>query len=247
MQTSPLTCSTEELYGVVSSRNRSHLLLSLSNPLITEDHIVALLRNPILTPEIIHAISERFDWASSYKIQFGIVNCVKTPHTLAMRLLGVLFWQDLVKITDNIRLNARLRRAAENRLHEKIVDLTLGERISLARTAPRAIISMLKGDREPRVFEALLRNPKLMEDDLIQVINDELTPAPILKVIGYDRQWTNRYAVKLALVRNFNTPMPLALGFLSKLRKQDLKLITSSPHAPELVRRAADRILAGDY
>lgn len=247
MELSPLTCSAEELYGIVSRTNRSWLLLCLSNPAITEDHLVALLRNPVITPEIIHAIAERFEWTSSYKIQFAIVNCPKAPPVLALRLLDSLFWRDLLKITDNYRLNPRIRRSAETRIREKMDDLTLGEKMTLARTAPRALIPLVKQVQEHEIFAALLQNAKLTEEDLIQTINDEMTPPSILRIVGSDSRWSSRYYIRLALVRNPHTPLPLALSFVSKLRKPDLQLVATSSASSELVRRAAQRILSGEY
>jgi hypothetical protein len=247
MELSPLTCTAEELYGIVARGNRTWLMLSLSNPAITEDHVVALLRNPAITPEIVHGVYERFEWASSYKIQFAIVSCAKTPPTLGLRLLNVLFWRDLIKVIDNFRLNPRLRIAAEGRVRERIPDLTLGEKKTLARTAPRALIPVIKQERDHEVFSALLQNPKLVEEDLVQLINLELTPAPILRIIGNERRWSCRYTIRLALVRNPRTPLPISLGLVSKLQKPDLRLIAASTAGAELVRRAAGRIVSGDY
>ncbi len=245
LEPSPLTCSGEELYSVVSSSNRTRMLLCLSNPLISEEHILSLLRNPHITQEIIQTVHDRFN--KSYKVQFGIVNCPKTPYSLSMRLLQALFWNDLVKICENYRLLPPLRRYAENYLREKVYGLTMGEKKTLARTAPRSLIGLLKAETEPSVFGCLLRNPRFVEADLLPVINYEFTPIPILEVIASDRQWTNRYPIRLALVRNARTPLRFTLSFLSKLQKKDLILLIKAPLTPYLVRAAADRILIGEY
>jgi hypothetical protein len=247
MDVSPLTCSAEELYGVVARANRKHLLLSLSNPAFTEDHVIALLRNSAVDQEIISEISERYDWLASYKVQCAIVNCPKTPHTLAMRFLQALFWNDLLKTSINLRLNPRIRRAAENHLRDKISGLTLGEKISLARTGPRAVVHFLKNEDEYRVITALLRNPHTLEDDVLAMINNELAIPSVLRVIAQDYKWKVRYSIRLALVRNNRTPMGLSLGFLSKLRKPDLEVIAKAPYTRELIRRGAERILSGEY
>lgn len=102
-------------------------------------------------------------------------------------------------------------------------------------------------ETEPSVFSCLLRNPRLTEEDLMTVINHELTPAAILEAIASDRQWTNRYPVKLALVRNIKTPIRFTLSFLSKLQKRDLETVTTTSETPHLIRMAAERILNGQY
>ncbi len=220
-------------------------MLCLSNPVLSEEHILSLLRNPHITKEIIQTVHDRF--SKSYKVQFGIVNCPKTPYTLSMRLLQTLFWNDLVRIAENYRLFPPLRRSAENYLREKVSGLTLGEKKTLARTAPRPVIGLLKTELEPSVFGCLLRNPRFVEEDLLPIISNELTPVGVLETIASDRQWTNRYPVRLALVRNLRTPLRFTLSFLSKLQKRDLEILAKDAQTPHLIRAAADRILTGEY
>jgi hypothetical protein len=190
-------------------------------------------------------VYERF--AKSYKVQFAIVNCPKAPYTLAMRLLSSLFWNDLIRICANYRLFPPLRRIAENYLRDKVSGLTVGERKTLARTAPRSLIGMLKNETEPSVFACLLRNPRLIEDDVVPIVASELTPVPILEVVAADRLWTNRYSVRLGLVRNAKTPLRFRLHLLSRIQKADLQALVKMPFTNHLVRAAAERIVAGEY
>jgi len=247
MDVSPLTCNSQQLYTILSSSNLKNLRLSLSNPAMTEDHVIALLRNAMVTQDLIQEILERLDWASSHKVQFAVVNCPKTQHATAMRLLHLLFWNDLVKTVANPRLNPRLRRVAERQLTDKIRELTAGEKTTIARTGPRTVIHLLLHEDDVRLFQALLQNPNMMEVDILIRINDELTPSEILRAIGSDYKWSMRYAIRLALVRNNKTPLPLALSFLSKLRKSDLRALNKTSATRELIKRTAYRILEGRY
>jgi hypothetical protein len=97
MEVSALTCTASELYIVVSGSNPKNLRLSLSNPSIQEDHLLVLLRNARITQDIVELICEHNDWIASYRVQTAIVNCAKTPYTIAMRLIQLLFWHDLLK------------------------------------------------------------------------------------------------------------------------------------------------------
>jgi len=164
-----------------------------------------------------------------------------------MRLLPQLFWNDLVRICENYRLFPPLRRNAENPLRDKVSSLTVGERKTLARTAPRSLIGLLKSEAEPAVFTCLLRNPRLIEDDLVPLLSNEMTPVSILEAVAADRQWTNRYPVRLAIVRNAKTPLRLRLFFLSRIQKNDLQVLAQAPHTAQIIRAAAERILTGEY
>lgn len=247
MDISPLTCTALQLYSVVSGSNPKNLRLSLSNPLIQEDHLLILLRNARITQDVVELICEHNDWISSYRVQSAIVNCPKTPYTIGMRLIQLLFWHDLLKTAGNVRLSPRIRRAAENNLKNRITEMSLGEKMSLARTCPRPLIGHLRGEKDLRVIAELLRNPQLVEEDVVLMINDEMTAHSVLVSIGRDYKWSVRYPVRLALVRNVRTPLYLALSLVSKLKKQDLEPLTRAPKTPELIKRAAERILSGEY
>jgi hypothetical protein len=244
---SPISCTSEQLFTVVSSQNSNWLLLALSNPAMTEDHVIALLRNPRVTTEIIHNIADRLDWASSYRIQVALVNCPKTATASAMRLMQMLFWNDLVKTAANYRITPQLRRLAENHLREKIPSLTMGEKISLAKTGPRNVITTFRIEKELKIVQALLRNPQLLEDDVLVMINNDRTPAATLGTIAADYKWSVRYPIRLALVRNEKTPLSFVLSSLSKLKKTDLQSLIHAPGIAELVRRSAERIVEGKY
>ena len=247
MEISPLTCSANELYTILSSSRTTWLRLCLSNPAMTPQHVVLLLRNKSVTSDVVESVCDRQDWIEQQSVQFAIVNCPKAPFVLALRMLQLLYWNDLMKTASNLRLSPRLRRSAENHLRDKLSELTLGERMTVARTGPRAVISLLRSDPEARVIAALLRNPHLIEDDVVRIVNDEFTEPEILAAIGADYKWSHLYPIRLALVRNQRTPLPLALSMLSKLRRKDLEPLILTPSTPELVRRAATRILEGNY
>ncbi len=244
---SPLTCTAEELHTVVTGKNPTFLRLCLSNPKITDDHLLALLRNPRVLPDIVETISRSDQWMSSYKLQVAVVNCPKTPFPLALRMVQMLFWRDLLKTAGNFRLLPKVRRAAENHLRDKIQDLTLGEKITLARTAPRAVVTFLRWQDEPEVVRALLRNSRLIEDDVMVMINEETTPDYILEAVATDFKWSLQYPIRVALVKNPRTPLRIALKFLSRLQKPDLRALVDAPHTSELLRRASQRIIDGEY
>src|SRR5262245_34479843 len=193
LDVSPLTCTASELYTVVSGSNPKNLRLSLSNPAIQEDHLLVLLRNMRITQDIVELICERNDWIASYRVQAAIVNCSRTPYTIAIRLIQLLFWHDLLKTASNLKLSPRIRRVAENNLKARISEMSLGEKMSLARTCPRPLIGHLRGESEIKIIAELLRNPQLVEDDVVLMINDETTTRSILLSIGRDFKWSVRY------------------------------------------------------
>lgn len=204
------------------------------------------LRNPFVTAEVVEELAAHTRLLSFLAVRRDLVRCRATPEPLALRLLAVgLYWADLLTIGVDSRLNPRLRRAAELQLLARLPGLAVGERISIARRAPPAVLNQLRHDPTPRVIAALLDNPRLVEGTLAPLVHSELTPAPVLELIAADRRWGVRYQVRLALARNPALPVGTALRLLPLLRKADLRGLASDPRLGEALRRRA-RLLLGD-
>jgi hypothetical protein len=65
----------------------------------------------------------------------------------------------------------------------------------------------------------------------------------VLRRIGTNRDWTKKYTVINSLVKNPRTPLPIAMGFISRLQPRDLKAISVDRNVPEAIRRSAQRFV----
>lgn len=108
----------------------------LDHPDTDESHLLRLLRKRELSSSVIEALARHDRWGRRHVVRTAVVNHPKTPRTLALRLLSLLFWKEQLRVARNMRLAMPLRMAAENRLKERLPELEVGERISLARTVP---------------------------------------------------------------------------------------------------------------
>jgi len=174
----------------------------------------------------------------------GRAQAVRDPMTrpaVAMSLVGGLFWRDLVRIANDPRLHPRLRRRAESLLAEASEDLTEGELVALARVACRSIIGALAGCGRARVIEALLGNPRIIEEDVVALCRAATHPE-ILGSVAACHRWRAGRAVRLALARNPRTPVPDSLHALRGLPPADLKTLAEDPDIPTLIRVCAGRI-----
>lgn len=203
------------------------------------------LHNPYVTAEVIEELAAQQRLLAFYEVKRDLARCGATPEVLALRLIGGLFWADLMAIGLDARLHPRLRRAADQYLLARLPGLAVGERISIARRAAPAILAQLRHDPTPRVIAALLDNPRLTEGALAPLVHGERTPAPVLLLIAADRRWGNRYPLRLALARNPATPLAAALRLLPALHKPDLRAVAGDPRLAEPLRRRA-RLLLGD-
>jgi hypothetical protein len=218
----------------------------LDHPDTDEVHVLKLLRKRELPSAVIEAVARHERWDGRHPIRAAIVLHAKTPRTLSLRLLSLLLWRDQLRVATDIRLQMPLRAAAESRLRERLPELELGEKISLARSAPPGLLSVLAGDENQRVIEALLTNPRLLDADVVAIVRREKTPAEVLRVVAANDRWTCRPAIRAHLLCHRNTPVHSALRVLSRLSPQEIRKILAEKPLRPVVRFGAERILSGE-
>ncbi len=96
---------------------------------------------------------------------------------------------------------------------------------------------MLRLEKDPRVVQGLLENPRITEDDVLFLVNQPRTPAPVLEQVARDPKWSSRREVRIALLRNGSTPLSLAVTFISNLSLTELRTLLSDPKVPLSIRR----------
>ena len=113
-------------------------------------------------------------------------------------------------------------------VQNRYLDLPLGVRKQAARTQDRRLIDRLLHDRNWRVIELLLNNPRLVERDVVSIAARRPTRPELLERVFKHSKWSGRYRVRKALACNPHTPYPLARQLLGTLLRQDLQECFSS-------------------
>jgi hypothetical protein len=203
------------------------------------------LANPHLDREGVEALGARRDLLVSYEVRKAVALHPAAPEVLARRLLGGLYWRDLVAAGADMRMRPTLRRAADQLLGERLAGMSLGEKVAIARRAGLGLVQRLRDDPNPRVMAALLDNPRLTEGALLPVLARERTAPPVLAAVADDRRWGVRYPIRAALARNPATPVQVALRLLPHLRKPDQGAVARDLRIAAPVRRRA-RLLLGE-
>lgn len=237
------TAPTEDLSTALSSAPLPYLDGALSNPGFIPQHVLLLLKNPQVIPRLILKISQNREWMKTYEIRSTVVLHPKTPRVVGMNLVSYLWWRDLARVVDRTFLAPPLRRTAERILAIRMQEMTLGEKISLARVASRGVINSLRRDESGMVVRALLQNPRLVEEDVIVIASSTRTPRPILEVISRDARWSSRPAIRKAIARHPETPLQTSLRLIQTMSDQDLKEILRAAHLPGLIRVSIQRLI----
>lgn len=124
----------------------------------------------------------------------------------------------------------------------RIQRMTPPEKARLALKAGRTERQILLRETSAQVMMALLNNPHLEADDVLQIVKSPYTPGSVLKRIAQERRWAANGDVRLALVRNPQTPTPLAVKLLAALPTSALKVLARGSEAREDLRQAALKI-----
>ncbi len=218
----------------------------LDHPETDEAHLLRLLRKRELPSSVIEAIARHERWDGRHLIRAAIVLHAKTPRTLSLRLLSLLLWRDQLRVATDMRLQMPLRAAAESRLRERLRELELGEKISLARTAPAGLLPVLASDESHRVIAAVLTNPRLLEADVAAIVRREKTPVEVLRVVASSERWISRPSIRDGVLTHPRTPVHSALKVLAAMPAPEIRKLLAEKPLPPVVRFGAERILSGE-
>jgi hypothetical protein len=209
---------------------------------LTEDEALAILENPFVTPQIVTKIAQAQRLSAYYSVRLRLVAHRQTPQAHAVKLIHYLHWFDLLRLSTDVTVAAPVRRAIDTQLLNRVEKLTLGEKVTSARSCGGALIKVFLFDPHPRIFAALLLNKRLREDDLIALANSKEATAEQLRMIAEDRRWSYRYAIRKALVLNPSTPRAAAASQLRYLSRRDLDHIHANPATSVYLRRCIERM-----
>lgn len=223
--------------------DRDHLAALLHDiPTLLEDEVLAILDNVYATPQILAKIAQTARLTAFYSVRLKLVAHRQTPLAHAVKLVHYLYWFDLLHLSLEVKVPAPVRRAIDTQLVNRLDKLSLGERVSSARRCSQSLIKILLFDSHPKVFESLLINKRVREDDLLALISSRRATRDQLLMIAGDPKWSYRYAVRKALVLNPATPLSAAASQLRYLSRVDLTRIHSNPETSVYIRRCIERM-----
>lgn len=228
--------------------NAEHLaqIVAENGPALLEEEALAILENPYITPQIIGRIAQTQRLTALHSVRVKLVAHRQTPLAHSVKLVHYLYWFDLLRLSVDVTVPAPVRRAIDTQLLLRVDKLSLGERIASARRCSHALIKAFLFDHHPRVFESLLLNNRVREDDLLSLVMSSRASAEQLRMLAEDRKWSYRYAIRKALVLNPATPRSAAASQLRYLSAGDLDRIHASPQTSVYLRRCIERMKARD-
>ena len=131
----------------------------------------------------------------------------------------------------------------QKRLLQAVGDMTVVEKIKLARFGNTEARALLIRDRNRLVALAAVQSPKLTEKEVVGWAKARQLSDDVIRAIATTRAWTRLYVVRHALASNPRTPLKDALRFVQTLNDRDLKALMKSRDVPSPVNQTARKLV----
>jgi len=205
--------------------------------------VLKVLRSPYCTAQVAEEIASDRRLLDGHAVRERLAGFPGFNFSRAMDFLGTLPWTSLVSLAQAPKTPPVVRRQAERRILTQFITMALGEKIALARRAHREIFGPLITTGDVQVLSALLDNPRLVENDILVMLNTSEPPPEFFSALARHHKWGQYFQVRRALVQCPHTPYTLALSILVQLPTSDLKRAVARPELPEDIRSAINSLL----
>jgi hypothetical protein len=132
--------------------------------------------------------------------------------------------------------------ASIKRRFQQIQAMTVPEKIELATTGDRGARAILVRDSNKQVQAAVLDSPRTTEVEIVAIAKSRTVSEDLLRRIVTNKQWLKNYQIRLALVNNPNTPLPISLKLVATLRNGDLEQLIKNKEVSDKLVVAAQRV-----
>jgi hypothetical protein len=128
-------------------------------------------------------------------------------------------------------------------LTQRIMKMTISEKIKLATLGNKEARSALIRDSNKLVCTAVIRSPRITDGEVLLSAGNKAANDEVLRVIYGNREWTKNLKIKLALVKNPKVPLTVVMKFLNSLRENELKDLSRDRNVPQGVQSFAKKML----
>jgi len=128
-------------------------------------------------------------------------------------------------------------------LTQKIIKMTVAEKIKLATLGNKEARGLLLRDSNRLVCMAAVTSPRITDGEVMLMAGNKTANDDILRYIYSNREWTKNYKVKLMLVRNPKVPAAISMKFLSMLRDSEVRDLAKDKNVPSAVQQMAKKML----
>ena len=128
-------------------------------------------------------------------------------------------------------------------LYAEILNMAIGPKIKLALRGNKDARTILIRDTNKMIRRFVLHNPRISDGEVISVCRNRSADEELLRIVNGNKEWIRNYQVKLALVQNPRTPLPIAVKHVPTLDERDIRFLARSKNVSATVSAQCRRIL----
>jgi hypothetical protein len=125
-----------------------------------------------------------------------------------------------------------------------INELSIPAKIRMATLGNAFARAILIRDSNKQVALAAIRSPGVTDNEAVKFSANRALSDDVVRVIANTKEWTKLYQVKVNLLNNPKTPLPVAMKFLPFLHPKDLRNVSRSKGIPSALVQQARKLLA---
>ncbi len=219
----PRTAPREALEVFIGSADPEILFAALDNPALHESLLCRLLERKDAPAELLRRVAQRAEWIRSYRVKLRLARHHNTPRLIALACVRQLFLFDLARISLLPSALAEVRRVAEDLVLNRLAQLPVGQKITLAKQGPPRVAAALLVEGLPSTLAHVLENAHLNEAQITRVLSRQDLSPRVVNAISRHPKWSNSPQVRIALLRHPLTPLARIMAFLPDISLADLR------------------------
>jgi hypothetical protein len=222
-----LTAESEELFQIIQSTDQELLRTALKNRNLHENHLLAMLKRRDLSEQLLKAVYKFEQKNPSRKLKVALVKNPNTSGPIVLSLLPHLYLFELIAVCFLPGVTPDQKLAAERTIIQRLPQIELGNKITLARRATADIVAAILKEGDPLVIEPCLANPRLREVAILQCLTGATAKPETISAIARHSKWQGRPNIRLAILKNRRTPHIWFTLYLPKLKTEILNQLLS--------------------
>lgn len=131
----------------------------------------------------------------------------------------------------------------EGNLFANFEKLSRNEQIQLALKGNRPARQLILRKGSAEIMRFLLQNPKLSEYEVAEIAASRSSNQEMMEAISKNKDWMKIDRVRYNLIKNYNTPVPVALRFVPFLKVQDMNNLLKTRALRKPIETAIRRIV----
>lgn len=209
----------------------------LDNETLSEEELQILAERKDLTQEFLRRFGSDKRVLNSYNLKKHLILNPKMPASISLKFIGQLFTFDVLAVMLVPSVAPEVKVAGEEHLCRKLSQLSLGEKLTLAKRAnTERLLGMLLDDGSREVVSAALTNPFLKESIVCSTVRKSTIKPHLVELLALNARWSCRYDIRYALLRTRHITLGLALNFLQGMLSKDLRDLSNDPYVSMQVR-----------